>query len=183
MLGAVCGGITVHGLLADSLQGDRAILDILSRCGAKFTRLGSTVSFEKSNLCATEIDLADCPDLGPVLMVLGLFCEGETIICNAGRLRVKESDRIAAMECEIAKIGGKIRSESDTIYVQKSILHSADHLFGHNDHRIVMAMSIAALGAGLSVSMEGAEAVNKSYPDFFSVLQNLHAEVKIDETT
>ena len=183
VLGAVCGGITVQGLSPESLQGDAVILSILKRCGANFVRHGNAVSFEKSTLTATEIDLADCPDLGPILMVLGLFCEGETIIRNAGRLREKESDRIAAMECEIGKIGGIMHAQGDTVFVQKSTLHSAENLFGHNDHRIVMAMSIAALAGGICVTLEGAQAVNKSYPDFFSVLQSINAEVKIDETT
>ena len=88
VLGAVRGGVTIRGLAPSSGQGDAAILEILERCGAKFTRQGDTVRFEKSPLAATRIDLADCPDLGPILMVLGLFCEGETVIEHAGRLRI-----------------------------------------------------------------------------------------------
>ena len=83
VLGAVCGGVTVTGLRPDSLQGDAAILDILARCGANFTRTGDEVRFQAAPLRATAIDLAACPDLGPILMVLGLFCEGDTVITNA----------------------------------------------------------------------------------------------------
>ena len=97
VLGAACGGVTITGLAPDTLQGDAAILDILRRCGAVFTRTAEGISFEKAPLHGVDIDLADCPDLGPVLMVLGLLCEGTTVIRNAERLRLKESDRIAAM--------------------------------------------------------------------------------------
>ncbi|MEG2672504.1 MAG: 3-phosphoshikimate 1-carboxyvinyltransferase [Ruthenibacterium sp.] len=181
VLGAVCGGVTLRGLRADSVQGDRAILDILKRCGAVFENTPQGIVFQKSVLHATTIDLADCPDLGPVLMVLALFCEGETVILNAGRLRVKESDRIAAMECEIHKMGGKICTRGDTIYLQKSTLCGAENLNSHNDHRIAMAMSIAALCANVCVSIADAQAVRKSYPDFFAVLQTLGAKVEVQE--
>ena len=88
VLGAVCGGVTITGLAPDTLQGDAAILDILRRCGAVFTRTAEGISFEKAPLHGVDIDLADCPDLGPVLMVLGLLCEGTTVIRNAERLRL-----------------------------------------------------------------------------------------------
>ena len=84
VLGAVKGGITLTGLAAETLQGDAAILDILRRCGAKFTRTEAGLVFEQAPLHGVDIDLADCPDLGPVLMVLGLLCEGTTVIRNAG---------------------------------------------------------------------------------------------------
>lgn len=174
VLGAVCGGVTVRGLREDSLQGDRVILDILARCGASFTREGGAVRFEKSRLHGARIDIADCPDLGPILMVLGLFCEGETVLENAARLRVKESDRIAAMEAEIRKLGGQITSDENTVTVRASRLHAPDApLDSHNDHRVVMAMAVAALGAGVPAVIENAQAVAKSYPDFFDVLRSI----------
>ena len=83
VLGAVQGGVTLKGLSADTLQGDAAILDILRRCGASFRTTDAGIVFEKAPLHGVDIDLADCPDLGPVLMVLGLLCEGTTTIRNA----------------------------------------------------------------------------------------------------
>ena len=112
MLGAVQGGVTLKGLSADTLQGDAAILDILRRCGASFRTTDAGIVFEKAPLHGVDIDLADCPDLGPVLMVLGLLCEGTTTIRNAERLRIKESDRIAAMEAELRACGGVLESEA-----------------------------------------------------------------------
>ena len=178
VLGALCGGVTLTGLAADTLQGDAVILDILRRCGARFARDAAGLHFEKSLLHGVEIDLADCPDLGPVLMALGLFCEGETVIRNAGRLRLKESDRIAAMEAELRACGGVVSSEGDVVRLRRSALHRPVRpLCGHNDHRVVMSLTVLALAAGLPLSIEGAEAIQKSWPSFFAVIRQLGGEV------
>lgn len=178
VLGSTVGGITITGLPSGSHQGDRVILDILKQCGAKFERSGSHVTFHRSLLKAVEIDLADCPDLGPVLIALGCFCSGTTIIRNAGRLRIKECDRIAAMQEELAKMGGTVKVDGDTLTIEDCALHKPTApLNGHNDHRIVMAMAVAALAAGQPAVIEGANAVNKSWPDFFEVIKGLGAHV------
>lgn len=178
VLGSTVGGITITGLPSGSHQGDRVILDILKQCGAKFERSGSHVTFHRSLLKAVEIDLADCPDLGPVLIALGCFCSGTTIIRNAGRLRIKECDRIAAMQEELAKMGGTVKADGDTLTIEGGALHKPTApLNGHNDHRIVMAMAVAALAAGQPAVIEGANAVNKSWPDFFEVIKGLGAHV------
>ena len=183
VLGAVCGGVTITGLRPDTLQGDAAILDILRRCGAQFTRSGDAVTFAKAPLHGVDIDLADCPDLGPVLMVLGLLCEGTTVIRNAERLRLKESDRIAAMEAELRACGGVLESEGGTITVHGCAdrLHApAAPLHGHNDHRVVMSLAVLALSTGLPLTVDDAEAITKSWPNFFEAIKPLGAEVKED---
>ena len=180
VLGAVKGGITLTGLAAETLQGDAAILDILRRCGAKFTQTEAGLVFEQAPLHGVDIDLADCPDLGPVLMVLGLLCEGTTVIRNAERLRIKESDRIAAMEAELRACGGVLSSESGTITVQgcKPQLHAPEApLSGHNDHRVVMSLTVLALAADIPLAINEAEAVQKSWPHFFDALKPLGVEV------
>ena len=180
VLGAVKGGITLTGLAAETLQGDAAILDILRRCGAKFTRTEAGLVFEQAPLHGVDIDLADCPDLGPVLMVLGLLCEGTTVIRNAERLRIKESDRIAAMEAELRACGGVLSSEGGTITVQgcKPRLHAPEApLSGHNDHRVVMSLTVLALAADIPLTINEAEAVQKSWPHFFDALKPLGVEV------
>ena len=152
VLGAVQGGVTLKGLSADTLQGEAAILDILRRCGASIRTTDAGIVFEKAPLHGVDIDLADCPDLGPVLMVLGLLCEGTTTIRNAERLRIKESDRIAAMEAELRACGGVLESEGGTITIHGCAdrLHApAAPLHGHNDHRVVMSLAVLALAAGL----------------------------------
>ena len=180
VLGAVKGGITLTGLAAETLQGDAVILDILRRCGATFTRTEAGLVFEQAPLHGVDIDLADCPDLGPVLMVLGLLCEGTTVIRNAERLRIKESDRIAAMEAELRACGGVLSSEGGTITVQgcKPRLHAPEApLSGHNDHRVVMSLTVLALAADIPLAINEAEAVQKSWPHFFDALKPLGVEV------
>ena len=181
VLGAVCGGVTITGLAPETLQGDAAILDILRRCGAKFTQTEAGISFEKAPLHGVDIDLADCPDLGPVLMVLGLLCEGTTVIRNAERLRLKESDRIAAMEAELRACGGVLESEGGTITVHGCAdrLHApAGVLHGHNDHRVVMSLAVLALSTGIPLTVDDAEAITKSWPNFFEAIKPLGAEVE-----
>ena len=174
VLGCVIGGITVTGLNPDSQQGDKVILDILKRCGGKFKPV-------EGGLQATEIDLADCPDLGPILFTLGCFCSGETVIRNAGRLRLKESDRIEAMQTELRKMGARIEVDGDTVHIQGVALHAPNApLSGHNDHRIVMALAVAAIASGLPALLCGAEAVDKSWPAFWSVLRGLGAKVELN---
>ena len=181
VLGAVCGGVTITGLAPDTLQGDAAILDILRRCGAVFTRKGDSVTFAKAPLHGVDIDLADCPDLGPVLMVLGLLCEGTTVIRNAQRLRLKESDRIAAMEAELRACGGVLESDGGTITVHGCAehLHAPEGiLHGHNDHRVVMSLAVLAAAAKLPLTVDDAEAITKSWPNFFEAIKPLGAEVE-----
>ena len=181
VLGAVCGGVTLTGLSPETLQGDAAILDILRRCGAKFTVAAEGITFEKAPLQGVDVDLADCPDLGPVLMVLGLLCQGTTVIRNAQRLRLKESDRIAAMEEELRACGGVLESQGGTIRVTGCAhrLHApAAPLHGHNDHRVVMSLAVLALCTGLPLMVDEAESIQKSWPRFFEAVKPLGAEVE-----
>ena len=180
-LGVLAGDVTVTGLEPGTLQGDAVILAILRRCGGRAEAVPGGVRFQKSALHGTKIDLADCPDLGPILMALGLLCEGETVITNAGRLRLKESDRIAAMEQELRKLGGQIESDGGTVTIRRSVLHApAGPLWGHNDHRVVMSLTVLAAAAGLPVQIDGAEAVAKSWPGFFAAVRQLGVEVQTD---
>ena len=178
VLGCAVGGINVVGLNPDSQQGDKVILDILKRCGGKFKPIEGGYRFERSLLKATEIDLADCPDLGPILFTLGCFCNGSTVIRNAGRLRLKESDRISAMQEELKKMGARIEVDGDTVTITGVALHApAEPLYSHNDHRIVMALAVAVYAAGLPALLRGAEAVNKSWPAFWDTLRGLGAKI------
>ena len=180
--GAARGGITLTNLPADTLQGDAVILDILCRSGARFTREGDTVAFEAAQLQGFTADLADCPDLGPILMVLGALAMGETTLKNAGRLRLKESDRIAAMEAELRKFGVEIHSTGDTVTVQGTTaagLHApTEPLCAHNDHRVVMSLTVLALAGGFEAEIEDAQAVQKSWPAFFEAAAALGAQVR-----
>ncbi len=176
VLGAVCGPLTMQGLNLESRQGDKAILDILSRCGASIECHSGQIMVSPPRLGLTspgEIDLSACPDLGPVLCALALFCQGTTRIVNAGRLRIKESDRIATVESELKKLGGQISSGPDSITIQGGVALHGGAVLAHNDHRVVMALTVAAVCAGVSITIEGAEAVAKSWPSFFADLRNI----------
>ncbi len=182
VIGAVCGGVSVSGLSQESMQGDKVILQILQRCGAEVGwREGLlTVAPGKAGLAAAgEVSLADCPDLGPVLCALALFCPGATKFVDAGRLRIKESDRIFSVESELKKLGGRLSSGADSIVVEGGgALLPNKTTISHNDHRVVMAIAVAAVCAGVPVTIEGAEAIQKSWPSFFEDLAEIgiHSE-------
>ena len=125
-----------------------------------------------------NIDLSGCPDLAPVLFAVSAAKNGARFV-GTRRLAIKESDRAAAMASELAKMGVRVDVEENAVTVCGGELHApAEVIDGHNDHRIVMSMSLLATLVGGEI--EGAEAVRKSYPDFFEVLASLGIEVEYD---
>ena len=158
VLGTLNNTLSCSNMDMSSKQGDKAILD----CIPSFTSDKDTITFTKKQPALQTIDLSNCPDLGPILCVLASFTNGETNIVNAARLRMKESDRILAMETELKKWGVDITS-----------------IFGHNDHRIVMAMTVFGLCAGSECIIDDAQAITKSYPTFFEDIQSLGGKVEI----
>ncbi len=153
--------IKIGNLNPDSLQGDRMY----------------TSYFRQIAEGAPFIDISDCPDLGPVLFALAALKNGATFTGTA-RLKAKESDRGAAMHAELQKLGGGLIFGDNTITVPKCELrYNGDVLDGHNDHRIVMALSVVLSVIGGSI--EGIEAVRKSYPAFFEDIMQLGAKVEL----
>ena len=151
--------VTVGGLREDTLQGDR-IYKIL---------------FKKIKDMDEVIDIADCPDLGPVLFAVAALCGGARFT-GTRRLRIKESDRAEAMRRELDKLGVTVEVGENTVDVLPSVLHApSEPLSGHNDHRIVMALSVMLTVTGGVI--EGAQAVNKSFPDFFDRLKDLGVDL------
>ena len=134
---------------------------------------------------AQEIDVDPIPDLAPVLSVLALFCAGETRLVNAARLRDKESDRIAAMEQELRRLGARVSSTRDSLTVSGFPAGRAPwaqtEVDCHNDHRVVMSLAIAATLGRAPLILRGAEAVRKSYPNFFADLKSLGGKVEVLE--
>lgn len=171
-LDAILGDVSVAGLSLRSIQGDRVMGEILARCGHVPGQLPRP-------LAPFVADLGDCPDLGPILMTLGLFCQGESRLLNAGRLRLKESDRGTAMAQELSKLGGQASLAGDEIRIRQSRLRPGPALSSHGDHRIAMALAVAALGARIPADIQGAEAVEKSYPDFWKDLAAIGARVEL----
>ena len=154
------GDVTVEGLSSESLQGDKVYIKHYSALETGFA----------------EISLADCPDLGPVLFALAAAKQGAHFTATR-RLRIKESDRAEAMAAELRKLGADIRVGEDEVWIYPASLHApAEPLDGHNDHRIIMSLSVLLSQYGGSI--RGAEAVRKSYPGFFADIQKLGIEVE-----
>ena len=149
------GEVSVSGLSEDSLQGDGA-----------YRRY-----FEMISRGTPSIHIGDCPDLGPILFALAAAKSGG-IFSGTKRLRIKESDRSATMAEELKKFGASVSVYEDTVVVYPKEFHAPNEvLYGHNDHRIVMSLAILLTLTGGEI--DGAEAVNKSYPDFFESLKSL----------
>ena len=152
----------VKGLDRDSAQADKVIVKLLDGFG------------EAGSLKAIRADISDCPDLGPLLFAVATQAEGTSVFSGAGRLRFKESDRIANMERELEKLGCDIRSDGDTVYVTgRTPVKGGVTVSGCGDHRIVMALAVLAVTAERPVTIEGAGAVSKSFPGFFGQLRKL----------
>lgn len=158
-LSRLVGTISVSGLNENSVQGDRF----------------SSVAFDALDGENAEIDLKDCPDLAPILFSYAAYKNGGKFI-NTRRLRVKESDRANVMAEELKKFGANVKVYENSVEIEKTQLKPPIvPLCGHNDHRIVMALSV--LAAVLGAEIDGAEAVNKSYPDFFRVIKKAGVNV------
>lgn len=157
-------------------QGDAAIVDILRKMGADITYQTKEATYvvKPSQTKGTTIDLADVPDLGPILMVLAALSEGKTVFKQVKRLRIKESDRLEAMRCTLEKFGVNVK-----VFEDEAIIEGVPRLRGNQsfdsfgDHRIAMAIAIASQRADGPVTIENANVVSKSYPDFFEIFQTL----------
>ena len=164
--GAINGDITVTGLNQDSVQGDRFIMEILSRAGAEITYSKDAVTVKKSKLKAFTFDAESCPDLVPISAVLAAYADGVSVIKNIQRLKIKESDRVQTTIETLKGFGIKAESDGNDliVYGGTATCGKAD---GFNDHRIVMSASVLACGVNGESVVTGAQAVNKSYPTFF----------------
>lgn len=164
--GAIGGDITVSNLRADSLQGDKAIVAILKRFGARIDIQGSTVRAVQSDLQGCCINVSDIPDTVPALAVVAAFAKGKTVITGGERLRLKESDRIESVVANLRRMGVKAHETPEGMVIEGGAVQGAA-LEGCRDHRIVMAFSMAALYAQGATTITQAESVAKSYPHFF----------------
>lgn len=164
--GAVGKEVTVKGLRQNSLQGDKKIVDILRQTGAEVTFSGDEVTVKKGGETPFEADIGEVPDLAPILAVLAATLRGESRFRNVQRLRVKESDRLAAI-CDMLSVGGiEHKIDGDDLIVRGGTPRGGD-FNGYADHRMVMASVIFAGTCEEDSTVSCAEAVNKSYPSFF----------------
>jgi 3-phosphoshikimate 1-carboxyvinyltransferase len=182
--GAVAGDITVKGLDVFSTQADRKILEALMDCGCKLSVSNEQieVSYPPLGIKEFHFNATECPDLFPPLVVLAANCNGKSVIEGTGRLTHKESNRAITLQEEFGKLGIQIDLQDDLMIVHGGTGIKAAKVHSRHDHRIAMACAVAALNADGEVMIEEAEAINKSYPDFYEHLKLLGANVSLPIT-
>ena len=179
-LGAIKGPVTCLGLPKETKQGDAAIVELLEKFGADVERIVTeeeTIGFtiQKKTLRGIEIDASTIPDLVPILAVVASVAQGETKIYNATRLRIKESNRLESVRDGLSRLGVSIEETKDGLLIRGNATSEgqATKLLSYGDHRIVMAMSVAAIALKKEIEIEGTQAVEKSYPTFFEAWEQI----------
>jgi 3-phosphoshikimate 1-carboxyvinyltransferase len=165
--GSLGADVICDGLDIDSLQGDKAILEIIESMDGELFIDSNKIKALPRKTKGTVIDASQCPDLVPVLTVLAALSEGTTEIINAARLRIKESDRLSAISSELNKIGAEVEERADGLIIRGKSTLRGGKVNSWNDHRIAMSMAIASLKCEEPVIIENADCVKKSYPDFW----------------
>ena len=173
--GAIAGDLVVKGLNVFSTQADKAILQALMQTGAGMSIEESQIQVRKSKLKPFHFNATDCPDLFPPLVALAAYCDGTSVIEGVHRLTHKESNRALTLQEEFAKMGVEITFQDDLMIIKGGDVVKSAVVHSRHDHRIAMACAVAALGAEGDVTVEEAEAVNKSYPQFWDHLQSFTA--------
>ena len=164
---ALGADIQVENLVPDSFQGDKKILEIIHDM------------WYNEPVGSFRADCSDIPDLVPILAVLAAFGKGESVIFNAARLRIKESDRLAAVSDMLDRLGGDVTVTDDGLIIRPTGNMTGGEVDSFGDHRIVMAAAVAATGCSGDVIIRGAQAVEKSYPDFFKDYTNLGGKANV----
>ena len=180
--GAIAGEITIKGLDVFSTQADRSILQALMMAGMKLSIAEDQIIVGpglKDGGKAFHFNATDCPDLFPPLVTLASFCNGTTAIEGVNRLLHKESNRALTLKEEFAKMGVEINLQDDLMLITGNPNIKGANVQSHHDHRIAMACAVAALKAEGRTIIRDAEAINKSYPDFYSHLKMLGAAVSL----
>ena len=175
--GALAGPITVKGLDVKSTQADKAMLQALRDSGAKLDFTDEEIVAGPGTLKAFPFDATECPDLFPPLVALAAYCKGTTVIQGVSRLAHKESDRGLTLQDEFGKMGLSIELDGDRMLIHGGAGLKGATVHSRHDHRIAMACAVAALKAGGPVTIEEAEAINKSYPDFYEDLKKLGGQL------
>ena len=179
VLGALGGNVSVRNLNLKSYQSDKLILDVLKLANAKVNITDDLITVSKSELKPFDFDVSQCPDLFPVMSILACGALGKSTLYNAKRLRIKESDRIKTTKELILNLGGKVKETEDSLTI-----FGTGKLFGGkvnsaNDHRIAMSAFVAGAISNGEIILEGAEAMNKSYPSFMEDFKKVGGYVDV----
>jgi len=171
--------LTLRNVNLNDPQGDKKLIEVLQQMGAKIdidAKQKTLHIHSGSKLQGTTVDINDFVDAIAILAVIGCYAEGETKIINAGVAKQKECDRIRCIALELTKMGASIEENPDGLTVRKSTLYGAD-LFSYHDHRMVMSLAVAGLGARGETIINDVECVSKTYPTFLNDFQSLGAEI------
>lgn len=186
--GAIFGKVALEGLDTASLQADLSIMDILTEAGASLSQEldSKIIHVQKAPLRGFDIDAGNCPDLFPIISVLAAFCQGRSKIGGIGRLSNKESDRGKAILAMLSQMGVRAKIQGDELIVdgmslsqrilEKRLLHGGDYTSAH-DHRMVMALMVASLGADSEIRIDDCECVAKSFPNFIELFKTATSRV------
>jgi 3-phosphoshikimate 1-carboxyvinyltransferase len=175
--GAVAGGeVRIKNLDFNDLQGDKAVFEFVEQFGAKVERLAEYTRVSAGELCAVELDLNATPDALPLLAVVAACAKGTTRFVNVAQARIKETDRITCMTRELRKMGIDVHELPDGMIIQGGKLRGAE-LESYDDHRIAMALTVAALAADGESIINDAESAAVTYPDFISDFKALGADI------
>ena len=174
------GGVTLRGMNPNSLQGDRRMADIVSQIGANLSWDGNQVTVAEDKRKAVEIDAGAIPDLIPVISAILSVAEGTSVITNAGRLRIKESDRLATTAKVLNTLGAKITEQEEGLIIEGVPSLKGGTVDACIDHRIAMTAAVASLACSEPIVLTGAQAVNKSYPKLWEDFEKLGKHLKIE---
>lgn len=179
LVGAVLNGsLKIDNLSHESLQGDREIIDVIKQMKGQIIYTENGYIANKSDTYGSTIDISNCPDLGPIIALLGCFSKGTTKITGASRLRLKESDRIESTVTTLQTLGATIKTDGHDIIIYGKKQLDGGEVDSFNDHRIAMMAAIAALRSKNPVIINRANAVNKSYPHFFKDYQKVGGTIE-----
>jgi len=179
--GAIANQIDIEGMQSDSVQADKKILEAIRDAGAKIVYHEGVYNVCPAKLNAFQFDATECPDLFPPLVALASHCNGITHIKGANRLTHKESNRALTLQEVFGKMGVQIDLEGDSMMIHGGNQIKSARVHSHHDHRIAMAAAVAALKADGVIQIDNAEAINKSYPDFYNDLISLGAYIQFDQ--
>jgi len=171
--------VVIKGLDMNDTQADKLVLNYLKEMGAKIKINGQKITVNKSQLHGCKLDLNNTPDALPSIAILGCFAEGKTVIKNVAHARIKETDRIKAMTMELSKMGAEVYETDDGMILEQSELKGTK-LNGYNDHRIVMALSLAGLIAKGKTEINTAEAIKVTFPNYIEVMNYLGANMRME---
>ena len=178
--GVLCDAdITLLGLDMNDVQGDKRVVACLQEMGAQIRSENGGVRVRQGVLQGIEIDMADIPDALPAMAVVGCFAKGKTVLRNVANARLKETDRIAVMAVELGRLGARVEELPDGMIIHESRLTGCP-VRGHDDHRVVMSLSVAGLAIPGRTEVDTAEAVKVTVPNFLELMGKIGARMKAE---